>query len=67
MIQRFQKNITFAYTYQLTKFGGLMSCVWFNEFGGLMSYLNMHLVSCTNTHHNVTDLVNRGMAKTTKI
>ena len=21
----------------------------------------MHLVSCTNTHHNITDLVNQGM------
>ena len=26
----------------------------------------MHPVSCTNTHHDVTDLVNHGMAKNTK-
>ena len=26
----------------------------------------MHLVSCTNTRHNVTDLVNNGMVKNTK-
>ena len=29
-------------------------------------YSKMHLVSCTNTHHDVTDLVNHGMAKNTK-
>ena len=27
----------------------------------------MHLVSCTNTHHDVTDLVNHGMVRNTKI
>ena len=26
----------------------------------------MHPVSCTNTHHDVTDLLNRGIAKNTK-
>ena len=26
----------------------------------------MHLVSCTNTHHDVTDLVGLGMVKNTK-
>ena len=26
----------------------------------------MYLVSCTNTHHDVTDLVNYGMTKNTK-
>ena len=26
----------------------------------------MHLVSCTNTHHDITDLVNHGMVKNTK-
>ena len=25
----------------------------------------MHPVSCTNTHHDVTDLVNHGMVKNT--
>ena len=29
-------------------------------------YSKMHLVSCTNTHHDVTDLVNHGMVKNTK-
>ena len=27
----------------------------------------MYLVSCTNTHHDVTDLVNHGMVKNTKL
>ena len=27
----------------------------------------MHFVSCTNTHHDVTDLVNYGMAKNIKL
>ena len=26
----------------------------------------MHPVSCTNTHHEITDLVNHGMVKNTK-
>ena len=29
-------------------------------------YLQMHLVSCTNTHHDVTDLVNHEMVKNRK-
>ena len=29
-------------------------------------YSKMHSVLCTNTHHNVTDLVNHGMVKNTK-
>ena len=29
-------------------------------------YSKMHLVSCTNTHHDVTNLVNHGMIKNTK-
>ena len=29
-------------------------------------YSKTHLVSCTNTHHDVTDLVNHGMVKNTK-
>ena len=29
-------------------------------------YSKMHPVSCTNTHHDVTYLLNRGMAKNTK-
>ena len=27
----------------------------------------MHFVSCTNTHHDVADLVNHGMVKNTKL
>ena len=30
-------------------------------------YSKMHPVLCTNTHHDVTDLVNHGMVKNTKI
>ena len=26
----------------------------------------MHPVSCTNTHHDVTDVINHGMIKNTK-
>ena len=29
-------------------------------------YSKIHPVSCTNTHHDVTDLVNDGMVKNTK-
>ena len=49
---RFMRLIALANIYQLSKFGDLMSCV--------------HPVSCTNTHHDVTDLVNHGMVKNTK-
>ena len=40
-------------------------------FGDLMSsgskdIFKMHHVSCTNTHHDMTDLVNRGMVKNEK-
>ena len=37
----------------------LMSC-------GSKDYSKMHLLSCTNNHHNVTDLVNHGIIKNTK-
>ena len=29
-------------------------------------YSKMHLISCTNTHHDITGLVNHGMVKNTK-
>ena len=45
--------------YQLAKLGDLLSC-------GLKDILKMHPVSCTNTHHDVTDFVNHGMVKNTK-
>ena len=57
--KRFQKNIALAYIYQLTKFGGLMSC-------GSKDILKIHPVLCTNTHHDVTDLVNHERVENTK-
>ena len=43
----------------MAKFGGFMIC-------GSKIYSKMHLVSCTNTHRDTTDLVNNGMFKNTK-
>ena len=53
------KIIALAYIYQLAKFGDLWVVV--QEI-----YSKRHLASCTNSHHDVTDLVNHGMVKTTK-
>ena len=39
----------------MTNFGRLLSCGSKEK--------KMHSVSCTNTHHDVTDLVNHGMVK----
>ena len=50
--QKFPK-IT-APAYQLTKLSNLMSCGSKDVF------------KCTNTHHDVTDLVNHGIVKNTK-
>ena len=41
-------------------------------FGDFMSFgskdvLKIHPVSCTNTQHGVTDLLNHGMVKNTKV
>ena len=44
---------------QLAKFGDLMSC-------GPKDILKMHPVLGTDTHHDVTGLVNHGMVKNTK-
>ena len=55
MFKRFLKITALASIYQLTNFGDLMSC------GS-----KMHLVACTNTHHDVTDFVDLGIAKNTK-
>ena len=33
---------------------------------GSKIHIKMHSVSCTNIHHDVTDLVNDGMIKNTK-
>ena len=57
--KRFQKNIDLAYIYQLNKFAGLMSC-------SSRDMLKNAPVSCSNTHHDVIDLVNQGMVKNTK-
>ena len=57
--KKFQKNIAHAYIYQLTKFGDLMSRDSTDLF-------KMHPVSCTNTHRDVTDLVNHVMVNDTK-
>ena len=43
----------------MAKFGDLMSC-------GSKDILKKHLVPCNNTHHDVTDLANHGMAKNTE-
>ena len=59
LFKRLLKIIVFVYIYQLTKFGYLMSC-------GLNIYSKMHPASCTNIHHDVTDLVNHEIVKNTK-
>ena len=38
---------------------------WLNELW-FKRYSKMHLVSCTNTHHDVTDFVDLGIVKNTK-
>ena len=58
LFKRFLKVIALAYIYQLAKFGGLMSCGSKDP--------KMHPVSCTTTHHDITDLINHGMVKNTK-
>ena len=34
---------------------------------GSKDIFRMHPISCTNTHHDITDLLNRRMAKTKKL
>ena len=55
LFKRFLKIIDLVYMCQLAKFGDLMSC------GS-----KMHPDSCTNTHHDVTDLINHEIVKNTK-
>ena len=55
----FPKIIVLVYNYLLTKFGDLMSC-------GSKDNSEMHPVSCFNTHHDVTELVNHRMVENTK-
>ena len=56
LLKRLLKIIALVYIYQLAQFGDLMS--W-----GSKDILKMHPVSCTNTHHDIIDLVNHGMVK----
>ena len=58
IIQIISGKIAFAYVYQATKFGGLMSCGSKSMFKNASSF--------TNTHRDVIDLINRGMVKITK-
>ena len=48
--------IDLAFIFQMDKFG--------QDFQKI--YSKMYLVSCTNTHRDVTDSVNYGMVKNTK-
>ena len=58
--KRSLKITALAYIYQLAKFGDFE--LWFKTY-----IQKMHPVSCTNTHHDVTDLVNHEMVENTKI
>ena len=40
--------------------------VWWLRVVVQKIHLKMHPASCTNTHHDVTDLLNHGMVKNTK-
>ena len=60
MFRRFLKIIFPVCICKLAKFGDLMIC------GSNIIYSNTHLVSCTNTHHGFTDLVNHRMFTNTK-
>ena len=60
LFKRLLKIIALAYIYQLTKFGGLMWVVV------QKIYSKLYLVSCNNTHRDITDSVNNGMVINTK-
>ena len=60
LFKRLLKIIVLAYIYQLGKFGDFMIC------GSKYILKNAHLVSCTNTYRDVTDLVNHATVKNTK-
>ena len=57
LFKSFQENNVLNYIYPLIKFSGLMSC------GSKDIFKN---VSCTDTHHDITDLVKHPMVKNTK-
>ena len=60
LFKKFLRIIAVAHSYQLAKFGDLMSC-------GSKDILKKYHVSCTNTHQDVTYLLNYRMVKNTKI
>ena len=59
-IQKIPENIAHAFIYQLTQYGRLMSC------GSKDIFKNAPCL-CSNTHRDITDLVNYAMVKNTKI
>ena len=59
LFKRFLKIVTLVYIYQLAKFGYLMSC-------GLKDISKNAPCSCTNIHHDVTDLVEQCTVKDIK-
>ena len=59
LFKRFLKIIVLSYIYQLAMFGGLRVTV-------RKIYSKMHPVSCTNTHHDVTDLIKHGIFENTE-
>ena len=59
LFKRFLKIIDLVYIYQLAKFGDLTSC------GSIDIFKNAPWL-CTNTHHDVTDLINHEIVKNTK-
>ena len=56
LFKQFLKIIALVYIYQLAKFGDLLSCGSKDTFK-----------KDTNTHHDVTDLLNHRMFKNTQI
>ena len=77
LFKRFQENVDLAYIYQLTKFGGLMSCGSKDVFKNAPSHAShdvMHIMmswshahaSWTHAHHGITDLVNQEIVGNTK-
>ena len=60
LFKRFLKIFALVYIYELAKYVDLMSC-------GSKDVFKKASHALTDTHHDVTDLVNRGMVKNTKI
>ena len=53
-------------TWNLVPVSQIVQKITENYWPSLVTYSKMHLISCTNTHRDVTDLVNHGMVKNTK-